>query len=67
MPSNLQRRLATLERARTAPYTRSDGAAPEAWARLVDLYTPILLRYARGRGASDPDAADLVQDVFVVL
>ena len=35
MPSSLQRRLATLERARTAPATRNDGAAPEAWGRLA--------------------------------
>lgn len=40
---------------------------PEAWARFVSLYTPMLYSWARGMGAQDDDAADLVQDVFVTL
>jgi RNA polymerase sigma-70 factor (ECF subfamily) len=40
---------------------------PEAWSRFVRLYTPLLYSWARAAGAADADAADLVQDVFVVL
>src|SRR5947209_16334896 len=40
---------------------------PEAWDRLVDLYTPLLYHWARGTGLQEPDAADLVQEVFAVL
>ena len=39
----------------------------EAWDRFVRLYTPLLFHWARGAGLRDPDAADLVQDVLVVL
>jgi RNA polymerase sigma-70 factor (ECF subfamily) len=39
----------------------------DAWARLVRLYTPLLLHWARRLGLQDADAADLVQDVLVVL
>jgi RNA polymerase sigma-70 factor (ECF subfamily) len=39
----------------------------EAWARLASLYTPLLLRWTRLAGLPEADAADLVQDVFVVL
>lgn len=42
-------------------------AAQEAWARFVDLYTPLLYTWARRLGLQDQDAADLVQDVFVLL
>jgi RNA polymerase sigma-70 factor (ECF subfamily) len=40
---------------------------PDAWARFVELYTPWLLYWARRKGLSDQDAADLVQEVFVLL
>jgi RNA polymerase sigma-70 factor, ECF subfamily len=39
----------------------------EAWNRFVQLYTPLLLHWARRLGLQDPDAADLVQDVFAIL
>jgi RNA polymerase sigma-70 factor (ECF subfamily) len=39
----------------------------EAWTRFVKLYTPLVLYWARRLGLRNPDAADLVQDVFVVL
>jgi RNA polymerase sigma-70 factor (ECF subfamily) len=39
----------------------------EAWARLVELYTPLLDQWAHRIGLADQDAADLVQDVFAVL
>jgi RNA polymerase sigma-70 factor (ECF subfamily) len=38
-----------------------------AWARFVELYTPLLFGWARRLGMRDADAADLVQDVFTVL
>jgi RNA polymerase sigma-70 factor, ECF subfamily len=38
-----------------------------AWDTFVDLYTPLIYRWARGAGLREPDAADLVQDVFVLL
>ncbi|MDB5313419.1 MAG: sigma-70 family polymerase sigma factor [Gemmataceae bacterium] len=47
---------------------RLRGPAPGPdWERFVRLYTPLLLGWARGLKLPDPDAADLVQDVFVVL
>jgi RNA polymerase sigma-70 factor (ECF subfamily) len=38
-----------------------------AWARFVDLYTPLLFHWARRTGLQEADAADLIQDVFRVL
>ena len=38
-----------------------------AWAQFVDLYTPLLFHWSRRLGLNEPDAADLVQDVFLVL
>jgi RNA polymerase sigma-70 factor (ECF subfamily) len=43
------------------------AAGPEAWARFVRLYTPLLFYWARKLGLRDADAADLVQDVFTIL
>jgi RNA polymerase sigma-70 factor (ECF subfamily) len=37
------------------------------WQRFVHLYTPLLLRWARRAGAQDADAADLTQDVLLLL
>jgi RNA polymerase sigma-70 factor (ECF subfamily) len=42
-------------------------ADQESWARLVNLYTPLLLFWARRLGLQDSDAQDLVQDVFALL
>jgi RNA polymerase sigma-70 factor, ECF subfamily len=42
-------------------------AAEEAWARFVDLYTPLLFHWARGVGLSSEEAGDLVQDVLTLL
>lgn len=40
----------------------------EAWNRLVVLYSPLLFSWARKKwGLSEQDAADLVQDIYVVL
>src|SRR5271165_6743123 len=52
--------LTLLERLRTRP----DEAA---WRRLARLYTPLLFSWAQRAGLSTHDAADLVQDVFLVL
>jgi len=41
--------------------------AGDAWQRFVRLYTPLLYYWARGAGLPEHDAADLVQDVLVVL
>jgi RNA polymerase sigma-70 factor (ECF subfamily) len=40
---------------------------PEAWARFVRLYTPLLYDWARGLRLQDQDAADLFQEVFATL
>jgi RNA polymerase sigma-70 factor, ECF subfamily len=40
---------------------------PQAWARFVELYTPLLLFWARRLGLQSHDAADLVQEVFAAL
>lgn len=39
----------------------------EAWARFAQLYTPLLYYWCRRANLQQHDAADLVQDVFVVL
>lgn len=38
-----------------------------AWERFVELYTPLLYYWARRMGLRAEDAADLVQEVFLVL
>jgi RNA polymerase sigma-70 factor (ECF subfamily) len=39
----------------------------QAWARFVELYTPLFFSWARRLGLHDADAADLVQDVLTIL
>ena len=39
----------------------------QAWARFGELYTPLLYRWALRVSSRPDDAADLVQDVFVIL
>jgi RNA polymerase sigma-70 factor (ECF subfamily) len=39
----------------------------DAWARFVELYTPLLYYWACRLGLQADDAADLVQDVFTTL
>jgi RNA polymerase sigma-70 factor (ECF subfamily) len=39
----------------------------QAWNRLVEMYTPLLFYWARRMGLQESDAADLVQDVFILL
>lgn len=38
---------------------------PEAWRRLVQLYSPAVFRWAKRANLKDEDAADIVQDVWV--
>jgi RNA polymerase sigma-70 factor (ECF subfamily) len=38
-----------------------------AWERFAELYTPLLYFWARSQGLAEADAADLVQEVFVLL
>ena len=38
-----------------------------AWDRFVSLYSPLLFAFARRAGMNDNDAADVVQDVFLIL
>lgn len=40
---------------------------PDAWDRFTSIYVPLLYRQARGFGLQPDDAADLVQDVLVIL
>lgn len=39
----------------------------DAWARFVQLYTPLIFFWARKTGLSQHDAADLVQDVMAIV
>ena len=40
---------------------------PDAWARLVEVFSPIVYRWARQANLSGTDSADVVQDVFVAV
>ncbi len=55
----------------TPPLTRPsllvrirDAGDREAWRQFVEVYAPLVYRFARGRGLQDADAADLTQDVL---
>jgi RNA polymerase sigma-70 factor, ECF subfamily len=39
----------------------------QAWARFVELYTPLLYHWARRTGCPESDAVDLVQEVITLL
>ncbi len=41
-----------------------DPQQTEAWAQFVEIYTPLIYRYAVRRGLQDADAADVAQEVF---
>lgn len=41
--------------------------AETAWERFVDLYAPLIFYWARQKGLTSTDAADLVQDVLATL
>jgi RNA polymerase sigma-70 factor (ECF subfamily) len=40
---------------------------PSAWERLVELYGPVVYRWARASGLQADDAADVVQEVFCAI
>ena len=44
-----------------------DEADAESWALFVGTYAPLIHRYGRRRGLQDADAADLTQDVLVLV
>jgi RNA polymerase sigma-70 factor (ECF subfamily) len=46
---------------------REPAGQAAAWDRFVQLYTPLLVAWAQRIGLNEPDAADLVQDVFLAL
>ena len=41
-----------------------DGRDADAWREFVQIYGPVVYRFARNRGLQDADAADLMQDVL---
>ncbi len=40
---------------------------PGAWGRIVDVFGPIIYRWARASGLAAEDAADVVQDVLALV
>jgi RNA polymerase sigma-70 factor (ECF subfamily) len=46
---------------------REPASQADAWERFVLLYSPLLVGWSGRIGLCDADAADLVQDVFLVL
>ena len=40
---------------------------PDAWARMVSVFSPIVYRWGRQAGLSGADASDVVQDVFISI
>ena len=40
---------------------------PDAWARMVDVFSPIVYRWCRSAGLTGADSADVVQDVFIAV
>lgn len=51
----------------TSLLVRVQAMEAEAWARLVNVFSPIVYRWARSSGLSGSDSADVVQDVFVAV
>lgn len=43
------------------------GTDPAAWARLVDLYAPLIRGWLRRHSVTEHEADDLVQEVFTVV
>jgi RNA polymerase sigma-70 factor (ECF subfamily) len=46
---------------------RARGDDPAAWASLVDLYAPLVLRWCRHADLQPTDVADVCQDVFLAV
>lgn len=51
----------------TSLLLRAQAMEPDAWARLVQVFSPIVYRWARQSGLSADDSTDVVQDVFVAV
>ena len=64
MPSDQSNQLPSLS---TSLLDRVQQMQPEAWSRMVSVFTPIVYRWARQAGLSGSDAADVVQDVFIAI
>ena len=43
---------------------RARAGEGDAWERLVGLYAPVAYQWCRGLGLQEPDAADVLQEVF---
>jgi RNA polymerase sigma-70 factor (ECF subfamily) len=41
-----------------------DAADQQAWEQFVEIYTPLIYGYCRGRGLQDADAADVAQETM---
>lgn len=37
----------------------------DAWQEFIDLYKPLVIRFARRRGLQDADAREIAQNVFI--
>ncbi|MDP6719668.1 MAG: sigma-70 family RNA polymerase sigma factor, partial [Pirellulaceae bacterium] len=48
----------------TTLLVRVQQMQPDAWARLVEVFGPIVYRWCRQSGLSGHDASDVVQEVF---
>lgn len=46
---------------------RAKAHDQQAWERLVDLYSPLIVHWSRRSGMSDSDAADVLQEVFAAV
>lgn len=46
---------------------RSPEPSPRDWEQFCRLYAPLLLAWAKGRGLREEDAADVAQDVLLLL
>ena len=58
MPANPETRESLILRLPSA----SDA---EAWQEFIDLYEPLVIRFARRRGLQDADAREIAQNVFI--
>ena len=51
----------------TSLLVRVQAMQPDAWARLVKVFSPIVYRWARQSGLAVSDSTDVVQDVFIAV
>ncbi len=51
----------------TSLLDRVQEMRPDAWARMVNVFSPIVYRWARKAGLNGEDSADVVQDVFIAV